>query len=195
MAEEVRREHKFGAKEEFPLVKCWIVQEVTCVWLQKTCGGNVQALQPSSCSSALCFSWRKFVFQLFWRIGGEPMQLGCHSLVRGCALLLTTAFAYFTQGPVEKWRVKNVCDENPEETSHSGHETAGAHPLREADHAERSLGLHREVLSLCPTHCRDGAKDSQSQHLIKPHRFYPFIIKKTLQAQLPYKWLQIQHIE
>lgn len=116
---------------------------------------------------------------------GRVVALQGPHAARECALLLTGAFACFTQGTVEKRRVENVCHEDPEETSHRGHEAAGAHPLGEADHAERALGLHREV----PAH--GGAQHGCAWPFVKPHRGNPSATRKTLQLQLPCKGLQI----
>jgi len=101
---------------------------------------------------------------LIWRssggISGYPRSWTVTAWRVGCVLLLTIVFTCSTQGPVEKRRIKNVCHENIEETSYRGHKAAGAHPLREADHAECTLRLHCEVSSLCPTCCHWGAKHS-----------------------------------
>lgn len=63
--------------------------------------------------------------------------MGCFSLILFSHL--------FSSGPVEKWRIQNLCYEDSQETPHRGHKTAGAHPLREADHAGGAFRLHSEV--------------------------------------------------
>ena len=48
-------------------------------------------------------------------------------------------------GAAEERGGEDVRDEDPEETSHRGHETTGTHPLRETHHDRGPLRLHRQV--------------------------------------------------
>ncbi len=50
----------------------------------------------------------------------------------------------FSGAAQERWD-EDICDEDPKEASHCGHETAGAHPLGETDHAGGTFRLYSQV--------------------------------------------------
>lgn len=50
----------------------------------------------------------------------------------------------FSGAAQERWD-EDICDEDPKEAPHCGHETAGAHPLRETDHAGGTFRLYSQV--------------------------------------------------